>query len=131
MPQRVQHIRSDSVKDNEALAPSASQITYGEIAINYAKGFEKMFIKNNENEIITFSCDNTLQEIISGHSGDIDYEGDLEGTIANLQSRMDEVESAATEIEYVSSMIFNYHENRLSALENGEGGVDRIDGGEF
>lgn len=47
---KVQHLRSD-IKNT---TPPPTEIEYGEIAINYAKGSEKIFIKNNENEITEF-----------------------------------------------------------------------------
>ena len=37
--------------------PDPSVLEYGEPAINYAKGFETISIKNSNNEIITFSSD--------------------------------------------------------------------------
>jgi hypothetical protein len=47
---KVQHLRSD-IKNT---TPLPTKIEYGEIAINYAKGSEKIFIKNSENEITEF-----------------------------------------------------------------------------
>lgn len=35
--------------------PTSSQMDYGEIAINYAKGSEMISIKNSANEIVSFS----------------------------------------------------------------------------
>ena len=34
--------------------PSPEIVDYGEIAINYSKGDESLFIKNNNNEIVKF-----------------------------------------------------------------------------
>ena len=37
-------------------------MTQGEIAMNYAKGSEKLYIKNSNNEIVSFPSSNELQE---------------------------------------------------------------------
>lgn len=50
----VQHKRSN--KTNHF--PTADNIEYGEIAINYKTGEEKIFIKNDKDEIVYFSLHN-------------------------------------------------------------------------
>ena len=51
------HVRSNQLVDGKAKLPTEDQIDYGEIAINYADGNEKISIKNQANEIVTFSSD--------------------------------------------------------------------------
>lgn len=53
---KVLHIRSTVVDDSSGKPklPTAGQIDYGEIAINYAKGKETFSIKNEANEIVSF-----------------------------------------------------------------------------
>ena len=60
------HKRSSQVVDNQPKLPTSGQIEYGEIAVNYAKGHETLSIKNSDNEIQTFSCDDNI--LISYHS---------------------------------------------------------------
>ena len=45
--------------------PSASAITYGEIAVNYAAGNEKLFIKNSENNISVFPEEDWIKTEVS------------------------------------------------------------------
>lgn len=54
----IKHLRSSQLDDNnKPLLPTQEQLDNGEIAINYAKGNEKLIIKNNANEIVTFSTE--------------------------------------------------------------------------
>ena len=45
--------------------PEASALIEGEIAVNYAKGYETLSIKNSSGDIATFSCDATIQNTIN------------------------------------------------------------------
>lgn len=66
------HKRSSQIVDNQPKLPTSEQIEYGEIAVNYAKGHETLSIKNSDNEIKTFSCDDNVSLI--------DYHLDEEST---------------------------------------------------
>ena len=46
----IKHVRSSVLN----ATPAASAIEYGEIAVNYAKGSERLFIKNSQNEVVPF-----------------------------------------------------------------------------
>ena len=46
--------------NNGPKIPGANDIEYGEIAINYDKGNETLFIKNSNNEIIEFVNKNNI-----------------------------------------------------------------------
>lgn len=52
--------------------PSAQDMRYGEIAINYKDGVETVFIKNDNEEIVSFSSDDyyTEKKLGSGFTGD-------------------------------------------------------------
>ena len=54
MDKEILHKRSNSVSDGKPKLPTADQLKEGEIAINYHKGNETIFIKNDNNEIVTF-----------------------------------------------------------------------------
>lgn len=45
--------------------PAISSIQYGEIAVSYADGFERLFIKNSNNEIIEFEPANKRPNVVS------------------------------------------------------------------
>ena len=60
----IQHLRTNETN----VKPSVSEIEYGEIAINYKKDEEKIFIKNDENELVTFVSEKEIakkQDVIS------------------------------------------------------------------
>ena len=57
MSQKVLNKRSSALSNGEAKLPTPSQLDYGEIAVNFADGHETLSIKNNSNEIATFSSD--------------------------------------------------------------------------
>lgn len=57
------HKRSSQVVENQPKLPTSEQIEYGEIAVNYSKGYETLSIKNSDNEIKTFSCDDNISLI--------------------------------------------------------------------
>ena len=62
--QIIQHLRTNETN----VKPSVSEIEYGEIAINYKKDEEKFFIKNDNDELVTFVSEKAVakkQDIIS------------------------------------------------------------------
>lgn len=57
---KLLHIKSTSVVNGAPKLPTANQIEYGEIAVNYGDGVETLSIKNSADEIVTFTNDETL-----------------------------------------------------------------------
>lgn len=59
----VKNIRSNSVGTNgKPKLPTPSQLDYGEIAVNYKKGYETLSLKNDNNEIVSLSV-NTIEDV--------------------------------------------------------------------
>lgn len=56
----ITHIKSKVVESSNPKLPTASQIEYGEIAVNYAKGYETISIKNESGDVVTFSEDKNI-----------------------------------------------------------------------
>ena len=56
------NIHSDDLVQGQPKLPTASQLEYGEIAVSYAKSAETLSIRNSEDEIVTFSCDDKFNE---------------------------------------------------------------------
>lgn len=54
------NIERDTLDVHNPKAPLAENIEYGELAVNYGKGHEGLFLKNNENEIVQL---NTMKHI--------------------------------------------------------------------
>lgn len=48
---KVQFLRTNT----SGKQPTSAQLLYGELAINYKNGAEKIFLKNDTNEIVSFS----------------------------------------------------------------------------
>ena len=80
----LQHIRSTVVQDGKPKLPSAEDLLFGELAINYAKGKETISLKNDQGEIVTVHPD----EIQVGTSADtildstkVFIDTDMDGTV--------------------------------------------------
>lgn len=61
----IKHLRSSSLENNKAKLPLPNQIGIGEIAINYRKDNEKLIIKNDNEEIVTFQSDKVTTNSIN------------------------------------------------------------------
>ena len=78
----VKNIRSAVVVDGQPKLPTSSQLSEGEIAVNYAKGYETLSFKNNSNEIVSLSVktvnDVTVNgsSVVSGKTADITMKGE-------------------------------------------------------
>ena len=59
------HLRNNQVVNDAAKQPSADSLEYGEIAINYKKDKELLFIKNDQDEIVSFLTKDAVNELIS------------------------------------------------------------------
>jgi hypothetical protein len=53
----ISHKKSSIVENGLPKLPTAAQLELGELAINFADGYETLSIKNNNNEIVTFTND--------------------------------------------------------------------------
>lgn len=52
----IQHLRSNVLEQSGyPKLPTTSTLDYGELAINYANGFETISLKNSENNVVTFT----------------------------------------------------------------------------
>ena len=58
----IQHVKSKVVENGKPKLPTESQLLDGEIAVNYAKDYETLSIKNESGDIVTFSSDNVFVE---------------------------------------------------------------------
>jgi len=82
----LQLLRSNSVISGTPQSPNPSALTDGELAVNYAKDHETIFLKNSQNEIVAVSSDDvyttnklgalfgdsasTVTGVFSTHSGE-------------------------------------------------------------
>lgn len=50
----IQHYRTKTIQDSSPKQPDTSELFDGEIAINYADGNERIFIKNDNEDVVSF-----------------------------------------------------------------------------
>ena len=96
-PKHLIHAHSSVVTEGEPKLPSADRIEYGEIAVNFADGHETLSIKNSNDDIVTFSSDEKLYNII------IENERTIATALNDINDRisdnMDAVDDLETSIE--------------------------------
>lgn len=68
----ISHIKSKLTENGGPKLPAKNQLLEGEIAVNYAKGYETLSIKNESGDVITFSSDSyyTDKKLGSGFTGE-------------------------------------------------------------
>lgn len=68
----LQHIKSNVVIEEKPKLPTAEVLVEGEIAVNYADGYETISIKSSSGNIVTFSSDNyySSKKLGSGFTGE-------------------------------------------------------------
>ena len=72
---RVYNKRSNTLQNNEPVLPAPSSLEYGELSINYAAGHETIAIKNDNNEIVTFSPGKQGPQGPQGEQGEVGVQG--------------------------------------------------------
>lgn len=87
MANKIIHKHSSVITDGKAKLPTASQLEYGELAINYAEGVETISMKNSANQIVEIKTTNYLENII------IDNELVTAAALTNLNERIEEIDS--------------------------------------
>lgn len=94
--QILKHYKTSGVTSNAPKLPNPSNIQTGELAINYAKGYETLAIKNSSGSIVTFSADHIINHKINQLSGGVISE--IDGIDTDLNA-LDEsvVHKAGTE----------------------------------
>ena len=64
----VKNIRRSAVIDGKPKLPTSGQLSEGEIAVNYAKGYETLSFKNNSDEIVSLSVKTVDDVTVNGNS---------------------------------------------------------------
>ena len=65
--QIIQHLRTNELN----VKPNSNDIEYGEIAINYKKDNERLFVKNDNDEIVEFTDKKYVDNAINGKQDEI------------------------------------------------------------
>lgn len=67
----LSHIKSKLTENGGPKLPTPSQLIEGEIAVNFAKGYETLSILNSNSGITTFSNDTTIMSYVDGQDMEI------------------------------------------------------------
>ena len=76
----IVNIERDTLEVQNPKAPFAENIEYGELAVNYGKGHEGLFLRNSENEVIQL---NTMKHIRYDGAVDKSFEKYLDDRYVN------------------------------------------------
>lgn len=103
MAQSLKHKRSSVVTNGAPKLPTTDQIAVGEIAINFAEGYETLSTRNSNDGIATFSSDSVLDKkyISSGA----------------VVSAMTELSGTLEDDEYTIAQALNEQNDRIIAIE--------------
>ena len=92
MANKIIHKRSVITENGEAKLPQSSQLEYGEIAVNYASGFETISMKNSSNEIVEFKSKDYFENIIE------ENELALASSLTDLNNRVSGITESLTNL---------------------------------
>lgn len=112
MANKIIHKHSSVITDNQAKLPAASQLEYGELAVNYADGVETISIKNTENEIVEFKSNKYYKKIIK------ENELVTAAALTDLDERINIVAKDVDDNEFVTASALTDLNDRMMALEN-------------
>lgn len=105
MSKHVYFLRSSQLNDtsNGPKLPTPEQFSdYGEIAINYAEGYETISTKNSNNQVVTFSSDtvNEAKFALKSEISDVDTSiTNIETSVTVIQGDINNINTAITELK--------------------------------
>ena len=94
------HVRSNQLmagSTTEPKSPNASDISYGEIAINYLKDKERIFIKNSDDEIVPFYSGKVID----------DNEAVTAQALSELDGRINDIEESGEVVSQALGVLNN------------------------
>lgn len=106
----ISHKKSKQIVNGLPKLPTADQLKEGEIAINYANGYETLSIKNSDNKIITFSSTEQFEKYVDTTLGNKLGSGFTSGNSANTVTSV--IESNE---KVVSASLNDLNERKLDA----------------
>ena len=124
MPRKkLLHIRSNVVENGAAKLPTSQQIEYGEIAINFADGYETLSIRNSNDEIVKFSNDAYFESILS------EDEEITSAALNDLNTRKADRTEIPEVSDYFDSVSYNSTDKKIYFYNNNvqKGYVDATD----
>jgi hypothetical protein len=98
MANKIIHKHSSVITENgKAKLPSAGQLEYGEVAVNYADGVETISLKNSNNNIVEFKPAHYFEQIIR------EDEAVTAAALTDLDERLGTIESGAPIIDIIAA----------------------------
>ena len=98
MSNKIIHKHSSVITESgKAKLPSAEQLEYGEIAVNYADGVETISLKNSENEIVEFKPAHYFEGIIR------EDEAVTAAALTDLDRRLNVIESGEPIVNIIAA----------------------------
>jgi hypothetical protein len=98
MANKIIHKHSSVITENgKAKLPSAEQLEYGEVAVNYADGVETISFKNSNNEIVEFKSAQYFEQII------LEDDAVTAAALTNLDTRLGAIESGEPIIDIITA----------------------------
>ena len=88
----LQNVRSSVIENGKPKLPTANVLLEGEIAVNYADGYETLSIKSSSGNIVTFSSDDYYTQLKLGSAF---TSGNSAVTVTDVIEENEEVTSAA------------------------------------
>ena len=115
----LQHIKSSQANK----IPTAADLMYGEIAVNYANGSEQLFIKNSNDEIVPFVSGKVIEEnelVIAAALTQLnDEKADKEDLDLKAdKTDIDELEQVIESNELVTSGALNYLNGQVESISS-------------
>ena len=111
----LSHIKSKLTENGGPKLPTSSQLVEGEIAVNFAKGYETLSILNSDSGITTFSNDITIMSYVDEQDIEIVNAAGLSAVtdsqvpgVTNYQyvaDSSDDILSGATSLKHADSLL--------------------------
>ena len=115
------HLKSRVAENNQPKAPLAEDLNYGEIAINYLDGKERIFIKNSSDEIVGFYPSTYIDENFYSTT----YIDEVEEVTAQALADTDvRINNTNSEVSRITTLL-NDEVDRLDDKIDDE--IDRVD----
>ena len=123
---KVINKNSNVLIEGQPKLPTAEQLEPGEIAVNYAASGETLSIKNSNNRIVTFSCDDKFNEsfrVMSKAMCDLDdrvlaLEAISAITVGDLIETDAELENVTTSGKVVDALLIKDINNDIDGIES-------------
>ena len=134
----VSHIKSSIIENGGPKLPEPNDLVEGEIAINYASGYETLSVKNSSGNIATFTSDTTRDaqmETISYALNDLNERinnetsviSELSGSVSAMTEQISETNETLDEFQEVAAAAFNQLDVDKAERSDVEGIQDILD----